>query len=151
MLNNQGMISRFPRINYSSLSARQKENYNFQKLSAVLADYGFATLRLSDDWNGADFIAQHLSGETLKVQLKSRFCVYSKYQGKDLWIAFPSTADWYIYPHDPILQSVLELTDIRHTDSWSVRGGYSWAVFPEVMRTTLAPFLLLPAEKRAVE
>ena len=36
-------------INYSDLNSRQRENYNFQKLSAVLADFGFATLRLSDD------------------------------------------------------------------------------------------------------
>lgn len=49
------MIARFAKIKYSDLSSPQKENYNFQKISAVLADYGFATIRLSDDWNGADF------------------------------------------------------------------------------------------------
>ncbi|HEV2947263.1 MAG TPA: SPASM domain-containing protein [Gemmataceae bacterium] len=32
------------RISYSSLNAKQKENFNFQKISAVLADYGFVTL-----------------------------------------------------------------------------------------------------------
>jgi hypothetical protein len=35
----------------------------------VLADYGFLTMRLSDDWQGADFIAQHIDGAFLKVQL----------------------------------------------------------------------------------
>ena len=45
-------------ITYSSLNPRQKENYNYQKLSALLADYGFVTMRLSDDWQGADMIAQ---------------------------------------------------------------------------------------------
>ena len=59
------------RIHYSSLNARQKENFNFQKLSSVLADFGFVTMRLTDDWGGADFIAQHIDGETfLRVQLQ---------------------------------------------------------------------------------
>jgi hypothetical protein len=49
----------FNRILYSNLNSRQKEAFNFQKVSAVLADYGFITIRLSSDWGGADFIAQH--------------------------------------------------------------------------------------------
>lgn len=51
------------RIDYAKLNARQKENFNFQKISAVLADYGFVAMRLSDDWQGADFIALHIDGE----------------------------------------------------------------------------------------
>jgi hypothetical protein len=47
-------------ISYASLNPRQKENYNYQKLSALLADYGFVTMRLSDDWRGADMIASIL-------------------------------------------------------------------------------------------
>ena len=58
------------RIAYHDLNARQQENYNFVKLSAVLADYGFVTMRLSADWQGADLIAQHVDGATfLKIQL----------------------------------------------------------------------------------
>jgi hypothetical protein len=39
----------------------------------MLADYGFATIKPDDDWQSADFIAQHFDGSTfLKVQLKSR-------------------------------------------------------------------------------
>ena len=34
----------FTKINYNELNARAKEMYNFQKVSAVLADYGFATM-----------------------------------------------------------------------------------------------------------
>jgi hypothetical protein len=68
-------------IKYASLNSRQKENYNYQKLSALLADYGFVTMRLSDDWKGADMIAQHIDGETfLKIQLKSRLTFCMKYQ-----------------------------------------------------------------------
>ena len=65
-MNNPPVI--FTRVDYKKLNARQKENYNFQKVSAFLADYGYVTLRLSDDWQGADFIAYHVNGESfLKV------------------------------------------------------------------------------------
>ncbi len=81
-------------IRYTELNARQQENYNFQKVSAVLADYGFATLRLTDDWQGADFIAQHIDGETfLKVQLKGRLTFNKKYLGKGLYVAFHTSGD----------------------------------------------------------
>ena len=60
------------KVSYTKLNARQKENYNFQKISAVLAEYGFVTFRLSDDWASTDFIGVHYSGSVLRVQLKSR-------------------------------------------------------------------------------
>ncbi len=70
-------------IEFNKLNARQKENFNFQKIAAVLADYGFNCIKLTDDWNGADFLAYHIDGETtLKVQLKSRLTVAKKYQYK---------------------------------------------------------------------
>ena len=73
----------FKRIDYQKLNSRQKENFNFQKVSAFLADYGYVTLRLSDDWQGADFIAVHISGDQfLKVQLKGRLTVDKKYEKK---------------------------------------------------------------------
>jgi len=36
----------FARIQYARLNDRQKENYNFQKVSNVLADYGFSTIEI---------------------------------------------------------------------------------------------------------
>lgn len=96
------------RIRYKDLNARQKESYNFQKVSAVLADFGFFTLRLTDDWQGADFISQHIDGTTFrKVQLKSRLTFDSKYIGKNLYVAFPNRGSWYLYPHDVLLKVVL--------------------------------------------
>ncbi|MDQ5946366.1 MAG: hypothetical protein QG619_1789, partial [Pseudomonadota bacterium] len=78
------------RINYNQLNSKQKENYNFQKVAAVLADYGFTCLRLSDDWQGADFLAYHIDGETtLKVQLKGRLTLEEKYVSKNIHVAFP--------------------------------------------------------------
>ena len=34
----------FSKINYKDLNAKAKEMYNFQKISAVLADYGFTKI-----------------------------------------------------------------------------------------------------------
>ena len=64
------------KILYSDLNSRQKEIYNFQKVAAALADYGFNCIKLSDDWQGADFLAYHKDGQdTLRVQLKSRLFI----------------------------------------------------------------------------
>jgi hypothetical protein len=134
------MLTRFPKITYSKLTARQKENYNFQKVSAVLADHGFSTIRLSDDWNGADFIAQHLSGETLKVQLKSRLTFCSKYQGRDLWVAFPGKNGWYLYPHDELLQQLSTHTQFTASNSWVTGGEYTWPSVPNSLLPDLLPY-----------
>ena len=66
------MSRNFERISYSDLKSKQQENYNYHKVSSQLADFGFSTIRLTDDWQGADFIAQHIDGSTfLKVQIKT--------------------------------------------------------------------------------
>ncbi len=86
-----------------TLISKKKEIYNFQKLSGVLADYGFCTIKLQDDWQGVDFITQNMfDGSFLKVQLKGEAggVFHKKYAGKDIFIAFPYKGDWYLYPHD---------------------------------------------------
>jgi len=140
------MAFKLERVPYTQLNARQKENYNFQKLSAILADYGLVTLRLNDDWQGADFIAQHISGETfLKVQLKSRLTFEKEYQGKDLYIAVRSDGEWFLYPHDELLKRVLAETNIGNTESWS-RGGYSFPSLSDRLRELLEPYRIYPFE-----
>lgn len=135
----------FDLIDYKKdLNARQKENYNFQKISAVLADYGFVTIRLSDDWNGADFIALHISGKYLRVQLKARLSFSRKYEAQpDLYIAFPFNGEWYLYKHGELLQKVLATTTIAKTESWSVRGGYSRGGLGGPFLALLEPYRLL--------
>jgi hypothetical protein len=128
------------KIAYAALNAKQKENFNFQKVSAVLADYGFVTFRLSDDWQGADFIALHVSGEVLRVQLKSRLAFNRKYEGKELHVAFPDGENWYLYPHDELLAKVLLETSIGETQSWRERDGYSFAGLSKDNRVLLDPY-----------
>ena len=118
-----GKALKLQKIDPRKLNARQKENHNFQKISGLLADYGFATIRISDDWKGADFLAQHVDGKTLlRVQLKGRLGIYKKYQGKNLWICFPDRRDWYLYPHDQVLRHLLKTTNIEKTVAWRTRA-----------------------------
>tara|TARA_Y100000385_G_scaffold273944_1_gene316450 strand:+ start:108 stop:320 length:213 start_codon:yes stop_codon:yes gene_type:complete len=67
-------MNNFTKIKYSQLNSKQKENYNFHKVASALADYGYDSMRLNNDWQGADFIAVK-NDEMLKVQLKGRFTV----------------------------------------------------------------------------
>lgn len=83
------------------------------------------TIRLSDDWNGADFLALHSDGITLKIQLKPRLTFGKKYMGKELWICFPSGSDWYLYPHDQLFAVVSADSKIEASESWRSAGLYS--------------------------
>lgn len=130
-------------VAYAALNSRQRENHNFQKVSAVLADYGFVTLRLSDDWQGADFIAQHMDGRTfLRVQLKSRMGVARKYRHRDLWLCFPHDGDWFLCPHDVLLEYLLGQRRIGRTASWAEGGLYTQATPGQRDLTFLAPYRL---------
>lgn len=131
------------KVNYASLNARQKENFNFQKVSAVLADYGFVTFRLSDDWQGADFVALHLSGDVLRVQLKSRLAFKKDYEGKGLHVAFAEGDRWYLYPHDELLAKILSETAlIGASSSWKDKGSYNFPVLSAQLREFLTPYCL---------
>ncbi|MFL6314105.1 MAG: hypothetical protein ACJ71W_18555 [Terriglobales bacterium] len=116
----------FEHIPYETLNARQKEIFNFQKLSATLADYGFNCIKLADDWGGADFIAFHvITTRTLKVQLKSRITIGKKYTGKEIWIAFPHNGFWYLIEHDQLVQKIGDSTEWLRTASWLTGNEYS--------------------------
>ena len=77
------------RVGYSDLNARQQENYNSAKLSAILAAYGYFTRWLNDDYNGADMIALREGQEALLIKLKSRPFIGKKYRNKGLLIGLP--------------------------------------------------------------
>ena len=134
----------YHRILYATLNPRQKENYNFQKVAARLADYGFNSIRLTDDWQGADFIAVHIDGETfLKVQLKGRLIIDRKYFGKGIHIAFLLGDDLYLYDHDGLVAH-LEQNGLIGTDSvtWHQQGLRSWPSPPAWAVTYLSDYRL---------
>lgn len=117
----------FVKVDYEELNAKQQENYNYHKVASALADYGFDSMRLSNDWQGADFIA--VKGDSmLKVQLKGRFTVAKKYIGKDIFIAFLEKGTVKIYNHDSAVESLTE--NILSSKSWRENGLYSWKHTP---------------------
>ncbi len=100
----EGEKIKFQLIKFSTLTTKQKEIYNFQKVSGLLADYGFNCIKLTDDWWGADSLAYHKDGnQTLKVQLKSRITIEKKYEGKGLYMTFPIKGTWYLVAHAKLL------------------------------------------------
>jgi hypothetical protein len=131
----------FERIDYTKLNSRQQENYNFHKVASGLADCGYTSIRLSDDYGGADFLAVSVNGgDILKIQLKSRFLFAHKYVGKGLYIAFRSGTNVFVYPHDELLQVALPY--IGNSASWNERGEYFWPQLPEWGRAALVPYKL---------
>ena len=118
----------FKKVNYKDLNSKQKENYNFHKVSSKLADYGFNSMRLNDDWEGADFISIN-KDEMIKVQLKGRFTIDKKYIGKDIFISFLEDEKVKIYKHDDALEVIPE--NVKFSKSWSQTGNYNWPKTPD--------------------
>lgn len=137
----------FSSIPYGELNPAQKENYNYHKVSARLADYGYTTIRLHDDFEGADFIAKHVRDKKLlKVQLKGRLTFDKKYhrRGEDedpIYIAFRDGKEWYLYPHDELFDKVTkELDIIKETQSWQQSGTYHIGTISDAQERILEPY-----------
>ena len=136
---------RLEHITYRELTSKQQEIYNFQKLASLLADYGFNCIKLADDWQGADFLADHKDGcTTLKVQLKSRATICKKYQGKNLFLAFPVADCWYLLPHDELVKIAAETTTWLQTRSWVDDGKYKIERPSRLMLSRLSDYALEP-------
>ena len=129
----------FDKVPYATLNSRQQENRNFHKVAARLADYGFNCMRLTDDWQGADFIALHVDGKTiLKVQLKGRLVIDRKYQTKGIHIAFLYGDDLFLYDHDAFLAFVEREGKIGEgTRNWHQNGYRLWPTPPSWAMTFL--------------
>ena len=92
------MPMKFEKIDYYKLNARQKENYNFHKVASALADYGYDSMRLNNDWEGADFISDNTCELEVSNPLQNESSI-SNY----CWLRFENT----IYPIKPVLFIVL--------------------------------------------
>ena len=135
------------RIDPKKLNGKQKEIYNFQKSAALLADYGFNCIKLTDDWLGADFLAHHFDGKTtLRVQLKARLTIDRKYLGQDLWMNFPSAGTRHLVPHDKLVEVIGETTNWLNTSSWQENGLYSSANPSPRLLQQLRPFTVEATE-----
>ncbi len=128
----------FIKVDYNELNPKQQESYNYQKVSGLLAEYGYITYRMHDDYHGADFHAVNINGHILKIQLKGRFTIEKKYLGKDIYIAFSNDRiKWYLYPHD-ILHKIV--TD--HSPGAKLHGGRSIHYIPKWLVPVLSEYIL---------
>ena len=133
------------KIKYSELNSRQKEIYNFQKLAAILAEYGFNCIKLADDWQGADFLAYHKDGHnSLRVQLKARLTISKKYLDKELYMAFPIKNKWCLINHDDLVGLVRDNTNWLNTASWNDGGNYHSASPSKKLLEAISENLLEP-------
>lgn len=124
------------KVNYNTLNAKQKESYNFQKISAILAEYGYVTYRMHDDYHGSDFHAVHIDGHVLKIQLKGRVTIDKKYLSKEIYIAFSNDRlDWYLYPHDEIFKEITE-----HSPGAKLNEGRSIHYIPQWLKPILSKY-----------
>ena len=116
------------KIKYTDLNSKQKEVFNFQKVAGKLSDYGYNCIKLADDWQGADFLADHKDGSgTLKVQLKARLALSkSMSENRSTW-HFRCTRSGYLIEHDALVRLVAKHTNWLHTKSWQEDGNYSSA------------------------
>lgn len=124
------------KIDYQTLNAKQKESYNYQMISAVLAEYGYTTYRMHDDYHGADFHAVHIDGHVLKVQLKGRVTIDRKYLNKEIYIAFSNDRiKWYLYPHDIIYKEITE-----HSEGAKLNAGRSIHYIPKWLKPIIRKY-----------
>jgi hypothetical protein len=92
-------------------------------VSALLANFGFSTIRLTNDWHGVDFIAHNPNGLTIFVQLKGRFRIDKKYMGKQIYVCFPwktkgsTQRIWFLYPHDELVEYLRQTGSIG-VEAW---------------------------------
>lgn len=131
------------KLKYDDLSGKAKETWNFQKVSALLVEYGFATNWLNVDFESADFVAVHFNGnDIIKVQLKSRVTISKKYVGKDIYVCFPLANSFCLIQHEELIELVGKNTNWLNSSSWVNDGAYSSANPNKELKETLNSFLL---------
>lgn len=139
---------KFKRLGFeegTGAASKQVETYNFHKAAAVLAEYGFDCIRLSDDWAGADFLAHHKeTGNTLQVQLKSSLVIAKKFErNEDLYMCFPldRTGNWYLIKHTDLLELVREHSPYwLETSRWEANDLFWSYRATKEMRKALEPY-----------
>jgi hypothetical protein len=131
------------KIKYKELNPRQKEIYNFQKVSSLFAEYWYTTIKLSDDRMWADFIAVSMIWEQdLKIQLKWRITFGKKYLWKWIHICFINQLTWdvYCYDHDKVIKTFISQWKIANTVSWERDWIYYYSKLSKFGGEILNPY-----------
>lgn len=116
-----------------------QEVVNRNALVTIALKHGYnAFLPVYD--GGVDFILyRETDGDLKKVQLKGRWYIDRKYQWRDIWIAFNDGQDWYLAPHDRLVEIGSEM-GFTNTSSWLNGGAYSCPSLSAAMRAALESY-----------
>jgi len=138
------LLKKYQKISYADLPSKAKEAYNFQKASALLAEFGFVTNLLKYDWMGADFLAQHIDGDWLKIQLKGRLTTSPDYETKDIYIMFEDKyhSQWYLFPHDKLTEYCRE----KYPNAIYTKRGHSKGRLAQWQINWLKPYAINPGD-----
>jgi len=125
---NQVILGRhlFERVDYRELNPFQKQAYNRQKASAVLADFGFETQIVEESPGGADLIVYHQSGESFNVRVRPRPGFWREHLNRRIVICCRGEheATWYLYPHDILFSKARAVSQFDATEAWVTTGKY---------------------------
>ena len=126
---------------YSTLSGKEQESYNAAKLRSKMADWGYLeAFNVNGDKHGADLLFYRSNdGNIMKVQLKGRATLSKNYVDKEMYVAFQdkSSGQWYMYDHDQVLGTTLDLGKMKGSESWDGAGSWSWSSVPTWLKTVL--------------
>ena len=119
--------------------AQIREVINRNTVVSLAMEKGFnAYLPVYD--GGVDFILYREEDSlTHKVQLKGRWIIDRKYIGRDICVAFPHDGEWYLVPHDVMVQQAEEAGFTR-TSSWITGGAYSCPSLSKTLAAACAPY-----------
>lgn len=132
----------------SRYRSQVREVINRNALVSLALEAGYnAYLPVYD--GGVDFILyREEDGDLRKVQLKGRWYIDRKYQGRDIWIAFHDNGCWYLAPHDELVL-IGERAGFTATSSWTEGGAYSCPKLSRSMLEALVPYRMFGAPDAA--
>lgn len=135
------------------MSERSKDNearmsrYKTQ-VREVINRNALVSLALSKGYNaflpvydgGVDFILYNEeTGDVKKVQLKGRWMIDKKYEGRDIWIAFHDRGHWYLAPHAYLVR-LADGYGFTASASWTTGGAYSCPRLGKQMLIDMQPY-----------
>lgn len=96
------------------------------------------------DQGAVDFIAKHEGGD-LNIKLETRAFIRAKNQYKNLWVMFPDNGEWYLVPHDNLID-IFDKGAIwgkpLQSISWLETGMYSIGSLSQKMLTLIEKYRL---------
>ena len=88
---------------------------------AKLAEHGYRCV----NQRGTEILASnHELDRPIRIQIKTRIGIYRKFLGNDTYMCFPIGGDWYLIPHDVLMEIVRDRTNWLNTESWNIQGVY---------------------------